>query len=72
MPQVPKQRNITLQHTAQQTDTSKRYGKAGKKKKIQKEKHATCLTTLLKHELNSRDIARFTTQIKPVLQRIRL
>ena len=71
MPQVPKQRNITLQDTAQQTGTSKRYGKAGKKKKkFQKEKHATCLTTLLKHELNSRDIARFATQIKPVLQRI--
>ena len=34
-------------------------------------KHATCLATLLKNELNS-DVARFTTHIKPVLQQIRL
>ena len=35
-------------------------------------KHATCLATLLKNELNS-DVALFkTTHIKPVLQQIRL
>ena len=34
-------------------------------------KHVSCLATLLQNELNS-DVARFTTQIKPVLQQIRL
>jgi len=42
-----------------------RYGKTGNKKRV------TCPTTLLKNELNS-DFSRFTTQIKPVLQQIRL
>ena len=42
-----------------------RYGKTGNKK------HATCFATLQLNELLS-DIARFTTQIKPVLQQIRL
>ena len=67
MPQVPKQRNITLQHNKQVRVT----GTENRAKKQQIKKNATCLTTLLKNELNSRDIARFTTQIKPVLQRIR-
>ena len=69
MPQVPKQRNITLQHNKQ----VRVIGTENRAKKQQiKKKNATCLTTLLKNELNSRQIARFTTQIKPVLQRIRL
>ena len=34
-------------------------------------KRATCFATLLKKELNS-DVVRFTIQIKPVLQQIRL
>ena len=42
-----------------------RYGKAGNKKS------ATCFATLLHSELNS-DVARFTTNIKPLLQQIRL
>ena len=42
-----------------------RYGKAGNKKK------ANCFATLLHSELNS-DVARFTTNIKPLLQQIRL
>ena len=68
MPQVPKQRNITLQHNKQ----VRVIGMEKRAKKQQIKKNATCLTTLLKNELNSRDIARFNTQIKPVLQRIRL
>ena len=42
-----------------------RYGKTGNKKR------APCLAALLQNELN-RDLARFTTHIKPVLQQIRL
>ena len=42
-----------------------RYGKTGNKKSV------TCLATLLHSELNS-DVARFTTNIKPLLQQIRL
>ena len=34
-------------------------------------KHATCFATLLQNELYS-DVARFTTNIKPVLQQMRL
>ena len=37
----------------------------------QQKNYATCLATLLQNELNS-DVARLTTHIKPVLQRIRL
>ena len=33
--------------------------------------YATCLTTLLQNELN-KDVTRFTTHIKPVLQQIRV
>ena len=46
-------------------DICLRYGKTGNKK------HATCLATLLQNELNN-DVARFTTHIKPVLQKIML
>ena len=42
-----------------------RYAKTGNKKR------ATCFATLLQNELNS-DVARFTTHIKPVLQKIKL
>ena len=42
-----------------------RYGKTGNKK------HATCFAKLQQNELQS-DVTRFTTQIKPVLQQIRL
>ena len=42
-----------------------RYGKTGNKKS------ATCLATLLHSELNS-DVVRFTTNITPLLQQIRL
>ena len=41
------------------------------RKNGQKKKRAACLATLLKDKLNS-DVVRFTTQIKPFLQQIRL
>ena len=41
------------------------------RKNRQKKERATCLATLLKNKLNS-DVVRFTTQIKPFLQQIRL
>lgn len=46
MPQVPKQRNITLQHNKQVR--VKGTEKRAKKQQIQKKENATCLTTLLK------------------------
>ena len=43
----------------------------GRKNGQKKKKRAACLATLLKDKLNS-DVVRFTTQIKPFLQQIRL
>ena len=54
MPQVPKQRNITLKH-------NKQVRVKGTEKRAQKKRHATCLATLLQNELNS-DVTQFTTQ----------
>ena len=42
-----------------------------KGRKNGQKKRAACLATLLKDKLNS-DVVRFTTQIKPFLQQIRL
>ena len=42
-----------------------------KVRKTGNKKHAICFATLLQNELKS-DVPRFTTHIKPVLQKIRL
>ena len=60
--------NVTAEKIWLHKGTEKR---ATKKKNKQKQKRATCLTTLLQNELIS-DVARFAAHIKPVLNQIRL